>query len=508
MRLHTRGDRPRMPGARRPNRRARWKDGMRREAIRVTLVLAFVGGLAAAVDAQEPEPLRLSLDAALEYASGSNPALRQATNTAQINGVETRTTWLDQLLPSARLTLFETAFTGNLRRRALDNFGNPIANPQADWNYFSQTTHSLRLNWSIQGPSLFQTHRAQMLANQDRDLARDVALTDVQFQVQRLYADALEQRELLRAEEELVEARRIDQQVAERLFGLALRSRVDVLGAELEVEQQALAVQRQDAAYQRALLALKTAMGLSDDRPLELVNGELPLFDPDALTADALISRAREVNPELLRSDVAIRSAEVAVAQRRSVWWPQVDLGFNVYRQAYEPYGDALFDARITRDPESNFFVSFSLPILNGYFQEDLARQQASVELSNRREADREATLRLEESIRGSLLDLESEWRALQLSERSSVIAAEALALAREEYRLGTRSFEDLRSAIQQEADTRRQVITARYAFVDALLALEEAVGAPVRDAVSAGSGRSGSAWGGWGSGGQLDEER
>ena len=84
--------------------------------------------------------------------------------------------------------------------------------------------------------------------------------------------------------------------------------------------------------------------------------------------------------------------------------------------------------------------------------------------------------------IRGSLLELGNQWASAQLSERSREIAQEALALAREEYRLGTRSFEELRAAFQQEADTRRQVITARHAFVDALLTLEEAVGASVRD--------------------------
>ena len=43
-----------------------------------------------------------------------------------------------------------------------------------------------------------------------------------------------------------------------------------------------------------------------------------------------------------------------------------------------------------------------------------------------------------------------------------------------------TLTFEDLRQSIDAEAETRRQVIRSRYSFVDALLSLEEAVGAPV----------------------------
>ena len=197
-----------------------------------------------------------------------------------INGTEMRSTWAEQLLPRAELTLFNTAFTGNLQRRAFDNFGNPIANPSAEWNYFSQTVHTLGLSWSVQGASLFQTHERQQLTNEGRDIGVLRARTDMEIQVQRLYIDAMEQKALMQAEEELVAARRIDLDVAERLFSLALRTRVDILNAELALEQQALTLQQQEATYQRALLALRTAMGLADDRPLEVSEEELPLFDP------------------------------------------------------------------------------------------------------------------------------------------------------------------------------------------------------------------------------------
>lgn len=458
------------------------------------VIAALVAGLLPMpVDAQErpaesdlstaetADAMVLTLDQALDYAAGANPTLRQATNSATLNATESRSLWFNQLLPSANLTLFETGFTGNLRRRALDNFGNPIPNPSAEWNYFSQTSHRFGLNWTIQGPSLFQAHRTQSLTNQDRELAVRGALTDLQAEVQRLYMDALEQRELVLAEEALIEARQIDLDVAQRLFELALRTRVDVLSAELQLEQQRLTHQQQGAVYQRALLALRTAMGLSENRPLELSDEPLPLFDPSGLDADALIARATEVNPSLLRSDLAMRSNEVALARRGADWWPEINLGMSVFKVAYEPYAEALFEPPGTSELESQFYVQLSFPILNGYFQQQVERDRAAVELRNSRELDRQTRLELEEAIRGALLDLENEWASLQLSERSLVIAEEALRLAREEYRLGTRTFSDLRDSFQQEADTRRAVITTRHRFVDALLTLEAAVGAPVR---------------------------
>jgi outer membrane protein len=425
--------------------------------------------------------LQLSLDQALALAAGENPTVRRAVNDAGLNGTEMRSTWLDQLLPQASLTLFNTGFTGNLQRQAFDNFGNPIANPQAEWNYFSRTLHQLSFAWSFQGLSLMHAHRRQTLLNDTRDVAERVALNDVQVEVQRRYFDALEQRALMQAEEELLEARRIDHDVADRLFSLAMRTRVDVLSAELAVEQQRLALEQQQTEYTRALLTLRTAMGASDTRPIEVVDTEVPIFDPSALDAGALISRALESSPDLLRSDLAVRTAEVGVSERKAQWWPRISAGFDIYKQSFREQGDALFDPSVTGNYESQFFVQFSIPVLDGVFRQGTEQAQATVELANRREDDREARNELEATIRGALLDLRNGWTSFRLAERSNEIAAEALRLAREEYRLGTRSFEELRSAVEQEADTRRQVITTRHGFFDTLLVLEQAVGTPLR---------------------------
>jgi outer membrane protein len=445
-------------------------------------VVVCLTGFAPGAGAQETGPVQLTMEEALGIASGSNPEVRRATNNTLLNGVEMRTTWLDELLPTASLTLFNTRFTGNLQRQALDIFGNPQPNPTAEWNYFSQTTHSLGLRWNFQGRSLFQSHRRQRLVNQGRELSRIRALTDVEIEVQGLYLDALEQRELMHAEEELIEARAIDLDVAERLFSLALKTRVDVLNAELAVEQQRLSLRQQETAYQKALLALKTGMGITDARPIEVAEEALPIFDPSGLVADDLVDRALRVNPALLQSDVAINTAELGLSEQKTAWWPQISLGIDMYRRAFSSSGSALFDPSVSRDLEGQFFLGFSLPILNGVFQQNRDKQRASITLSNERENAREGRLQLEATVRGALLELGNQWESFRLSERSNTIAEEALRLAREQYRLGTRSFEELRSGFQQEADTRRQVISARHGFVEALLDLEAAVGTSVRE--------------------------
>jgi outer membrane protein len=454
---------------------------MRRSALGATLAaLLFVAPAAA----QDSGASRLTLSDALDIAEGHNPGYRQASNSAALNSVEMRTIWLDQLLPRASVSLFNTGFTGNLQRVGQDNFGNPIQNPSADWNYFSNTSQQLGLTWALQGQSLLHAYKRQGLTGEDRALTETRALTELQVEVQRSYMDALEQRELLRAEAELGEARAIDLNVAERLFSLALRTRVDVLNAELAVEQQAFALQQQQTAYDRAVLALRTRLGNDEVGAIELVEESLPLFDPASLDPDALVRMALRVNPEIQQSAVAVRSSGLGVSESKNAWWPEVSMNLFVYRRSQQPRGSSLFNIGINEPLESQFQVQFSIPMFNNFFQNKLAMDRASVQLENDREVDRATRLRIEETVRVASLELTNQWESLRLAERSLEIAQEALRLAREEYRIGTRTFEDLRSSFDQEALTRRQVITSRHSFVDALLSLEVAVGERVRSAV------------------------
>ncbi len=452
----------------------------RRGWVVVALALGAALTLPTGSRAQQPDTLTLTLERALDVALGSNPAYRQAVNRSRLNGTEWRTAWFEQVLPRAQLNLFSTQFTGNLTRRAVDNFGNPIERPETDWNYFSQTNQALDLTWSIQGASIFNALDRQRLVNQDRDVAERRALLGMEVAVRRAFWDALEQAELRRAEEELVEARRTDREVAERLFGLAMRTRVDVLNAELAVEQQQRALRQQEAAYEKATLALRTRMGDEDLPPFRLAGTPLPVFDPSSLNTEALVDAALDVNPELRQAQVAVRSADVGLKESKRAWWPTLLLNFNLARRAQMSRGDALFDLSWDEALDQRFYVGLQVPMFNDFFQNQQGIARSSVELSNRTEAERETRLRVKETVRGALLELESLWEGLRLAQRSEEIAQEALLLSQEEYRIGTRTFGELRQAVDAEAETRRQVIRARYAFVDALLSLEEAVGAPV----------------------------
>ena len=176
-----------------------------------------------------------------------------------------------------------------------------------------------------------------------------------------------------------------------------------------------------------------------------------------------------------------MQSATLGVQETQNSWWPSVSVGVDIYRRSQASQTGSVFDVGISEPLDAQFRVNFSIPMFNNYFQNRQGMEQAAVQLDNDREAEREARLRIEETVRSAVLEISNQYESLRLAGRSSEIAQEALRLAREEYRISARTFEDLRASFDSEATTRRQVITARHSFVDALLSLEEAIGVRVR---------------------------
>lgn len=451
-------------------------------ALALAAVVAAPAGGGSALAAQAGgEPLVLTLEEAQRIAALHNPAYQRALNSLALNPTETRNTWLNTVLPRTNLTLFNTGYNGNLQRIGTDDFGNPRQNPEAEWAYFSNTSQSLNLSWTLQGNNLVNAIETQRETNSGRALAEDAALADARNAVRRQYYEVQEQREILEMERALDDDRRLDLELVERLFSLADRTRVDVLNAELAIEQQGLAILQQAATYEQARLALRTVLGDPELPDFRLAEEPVPVFDPSTLDADALVRQAQGVNPTVRQVESSERVAALGLKEQKNRWWPNLDLRYTVARRAQTRQGEALFDLSWNEDLDNFFSISLSLPFFNNYFESSANVQRAAVELDNARESAREARLQVEEQVRAAVSTLKNGWESLRLAERSLEIAGEALELAREEYRLGARTFEQLREGVRQEADARRQVIEARYRFMDALIGLEEAVGAPVR---------------------------
>ncbi len=434
-----------------------------------------------------PDTLTLTLEDAYEIAARNNPAYRQALNTTTLNGPETRATWFDRILPSVSVNAFSTGYSGRLNRQANDFFGNPILNPTSSFTYSSNTSQSISLDWTVQGASLFNERTRQRLTNRDRGLTETSVVAGLRADVRRQFYAVLREREMLELERSFIDSRRVDLDVAQQLFRLAQKTRVDVLNAEYAIQQQNIEVNVQDRRYQQALLSLRTLLGDAGLSPLRLQTEDHTIFDPSGLDLDALVNRAMDANPSVRQQRASVESASHGVRESRNSWWPSFSARFTFGRLAQMPGTGGVFDFRPDNDTQSSFSIGLSVPFFGDYFQNKASIARATVEFENADEDLRSTRLATAEQVSVAVLALRNVYENRELIRRSLDIAQEALRLAREEYRLGTLTFEELRGTVNAEADARRQVLEADYDFTDALVTLEEAVGATI-DGSAAGS--------------------
>ena len=452
---------------------------MRRVVVMPAGVLVAFGSLEAQTSGGEPTT-ELTLQEALERAVATSPAYRQALNRMDLAGPQARQAW-GGFLPNLNLSY---GTNQNFRREttAIDFFGNPIENPTTETVFSSQSSQSASLGIDLfQGGRRFhQVGQARAEAEVTRR-AGERELNGVLAQVQRQFLEAQMQKALLEVEGELLAARERDLLLTTRLFELANKNRADVLGIEVEVEQQRSAMRRAEGDYRKALLALQTAVGDTEVRTMTVAGGAPSSFDPSVLDLEGLVAGAVVSSPRVLEATAATRSRRSQLDMNRSSRWPTVSLGSRIYRSSFAREQEALFDFS-PNDFGGDIQLSVSIPIFQR-FETSYQIAQASVEHRNAVETERLTELQVEEEVRGRFVDLETAWYTLQDGTRSQELADERLRLVREEYRLANATFEDLQGAVRTAAEARRTAVEQRYAFARALVDLYEAAGVVAQEA-------------------------
>ncbi|NNM33557.1 MAG: TolC family protein, partial [Gemmatimonadetes bacterium] len=266
-----------------------------------------------------------------------------------------------------------------------------------------------------------------------------------------------------------------------RLFELANKNRADVLGIEVELEQQRSAMRRAEGEYRKAVLALQTAVGDPEIRTMTLAGDAPPAFDPSALDLEGLVSGAMVASPRVLEAVATTQSRRSQLSMSRASRWPTVSIGSRVYRSSFAREQGALLDLS-PNDFGGDIGLQVSIPIFQR-FETSYQIAQASVEHRNAVETERLTELQVEEEVRGRYVDLETAWHTLQDGARSQELAEERLRLVREEYRLANATFEDLQGAVRTAAEARRTSVEQRFAFARALVDLYEAAGVVAQEA-------------------------
>ena len=438
----------------------------------------LLAALVAVAPLRAQEPRVLSLEEALELARRNNPVLRQAVNELERTPAGMRAAW-GAFLPRLSLNM-GTNVNLNRRLQAEDFFGNPIANPNVEWETASRSSQDISARFSLfEGGRRFHQRGVERARGIARERRVEAEMTATSGRVATSFYETIRQSDLLELEMAILEGKRLDLESTQRLFELAVGSPVDVLAAELEVQRQERAVRQAENEHAKAVLALRAEI-VAPEMGEFTTRGVAPEpFDPGALDEAALIGRALEQSPLIRRNRAEVDVSRTSLSAVRGARLPTISLTTAFYQSAYARDYGATFQPFSTDSRYASTTLSLSLPVFTGFSAErDIA--EAQVELANAEEEVRRTRLEIERDVRSRLIDLRGAWDSYRLAERSSEIAEERLRLAREGYRLTTVTFSDLQLAIEGAAIERRAAIAARHDFIAARIALEQVVGGPL----------------------------
>ncbi len=427
--------------------------------------------------AAQSVPAKLTLADALAIARDRNPAYRQAVSDLDAAAAEVRAGW-GALLPDASGNI---AFGASSSRvlTGEDDYGQPVTLPvprEFQSSFASQSIGaSLTLFDGLRNVHGLRAARAGARAAEARRAARLVSL---EAETRRRFYQALAAAELLRLEEQLLASRREQLVFTERLFTVAGAQQEDVLGAQIDVANQELALESARGQLTKVMLALKEQLGIVEDVKFE-VTGELPQpLDPALLDAGALVARALAQSPRILELEAAADAARADAAAQSGQRWPTIRAGASFSRSMGLSSYEALFQFN-PRNRGFSFNFSLSLPIFS-QFRISAAAAQADVRRRNAEENLKAGRLAVEREVRSALIDLENAYRAVALAERSAEMSRQRVRLANQRYRIGEMTFTALQQIIEAAARAERQVVQARLDAALAQATLEEKVGGPI----------------------------
>jgi outer membrane protein len=127
-----------------------------------------------------------------------------------------------------------------------------------------------------------------------------------------------------------------------------------------------------------------------------------------------------------------------------------------------------------------NYGISISLPIFNGFRREEQI-QNAEASRNDARYAVRAQELQMVTDITIAYNTLTAGYEAVKVQEQTAATSQQALELAQERYRVGASTFTDVSQARADYEQASNTLIRANYDFHKYYVALETAVGRPLR---------------------------
>jgi outer membrane protein TolC len=315
-----------------------------------------------------------------------------------------------------------------------------------------------RLEWTLfDGMEMFiQRDRLEVLREMG-ELELRVQLESTVAEVTVTYYDIARQQQLVRVLEESIDISRQRLKIAEDKFDVGSGARVQVLQAQVALNEDVSAWKNQLAILSNTRTRLNTIMGLKSDFEFT-VDDAITLSKP--LLFDVLRSEALQTNPELLVSRKAIIESRLQTKIQQASMMPQISANM-VYNLTGSENSASFFTEQNNRG--LNYGLTARLPLFDG-FNRLRNVQNAKIDEKLSELKLQYSELQLESMLLQAWTDYANALELIKLEEQNLLVAQENTSIAIDRFQLGTYTPVELREAQQALLNTENRLLSAKYA--------------------------------------------
>ena len=471
-------------------------------------------------------PARLTLEEAIDLAKRNNPTFLSTQNDRSAANWQVREAF-SRFLPSVN-----TSLAGTWMEAGVQRFGTIVFSDQVtDWFY---SGYSLNIGLTIDGNSIFgiPNARANKRSTEARLSAAEFTLESTvafQYMAALRFEDGVDvaQRQLDRARQNL--------QIVDTRVATGAAAGMEGRQAEVDLGRAEVGLINAQRDLGRAKLLLAEQLGVALDVDVEL-SSEFDVFEPD-FDVEELLRNTLTGHPSL-HAFRAQKSASRAAARQTSTsqYLPTLRLSASLRGQAQEALNEAFVlgqaedraAARMSSCEFTNALISglsgglpgYTIQDCSGFALDDEGRaavlaanasfpfdfttmpatvsatlslpiftgftRQRQVAQANALAEDAEHNLRAEQlrlrtAVTSAYDNLVSGYQVVQLEARNQALAEEQLLLQQRRYALGAAALLELLDAQTTTTTADQAYLNALYDFHYSLIALEAAVGQPLR---------------------------
>lgn len=414
--------------------------------------LLFVPSIQAQTDTPDNNSREnLSLTKAIEIALQNNHNIIIARNTTRID--ENSATYGNAgLLPSLTTS---GRYQWSIENTNLNFSGNTPAQ-STDGSESSQLNLGATLSYTI-FDGFGNYYRFKQLESQASVSAAVSRLTIEQtlLRVIQRYLEVVGQQQLVDVNLEAIEISNQRYYRAQRAFELGGQTRVNLLNAEVALNQDSVRYIQSLAQLANAKRNLLLLTGSNPDNKIS-VSSEVSLNE--SLRLPALVKTAYQSNASLIASQLRLEQSKYALEQSKSAWYPRLsaDASYNYTRSES--------DANILTFQESNGLtagISLSFSIFDG-FQRSINIQNTRLRIENSKEQKNLAQKSLKRDLYNAFEDYQTNLFLLRKQQVNLETARLNFERTREAYQMGQITNTEYREAQLNVLRTQQEIIRLR----------------------------------------------